>query len=212
MLVSVEARAENCHLVPVDERTFNIPSMKPGWPGIASTFFASENLSSEKLGEVIDYVGGSQSLNFPPREADDVSLTIQRISGWPTQDPALRAHVEVAAIDVTVAYYKNLGWSVTSVENENYGWDLEARFNGRLLRIEVKGRGSVGSIEITPNEYNAMHAEQTRMSYRLAIVHDAMTPAPKLIIFEFAPASEAWIGPNGMPLNLTLRTGATAAF
>jgi hypothetical protein len=206
----VEARAADCHLVPSDERTFYVPSRLSGWPGIASTFFATEILSPMNLRMVLDYVHGSPSSGFAIPETESVPPAPG--NGWPTQDPVLRAKVEKAAIDVTLAHYRKLGWSVTSVEKENYGWDLEARNSGRLLRIEVKGRGGVGGVEITSNEYDAMQGRTTRMSYRLAIVHGALTKTPKLVVFEFAPTSNSWIGSGGLPLSLVLRTGATATF
>lgn len=205
----VEATAADCHVVPVDERTFYLPSRIPGWPGIASTFFASQTLSPPDLKTVLDYINGIPSSGFlPPSDSEVPPIT----SGWPTQDPELRAKVEKAAINATILYYRKFGWFVTSVENENYGWDLEARKSGRLLRIEVKGRGALGGVEITPNEYTAMQAKLTRMSYRLAIVHDSLTPSPKVSVFEYVPASDSWIGPSNVRLLVAPKTGAVASF
>jgi hypothetical protein len=64
-----------------------------------------------------------------------------------------RKSVERRAIELTVAHYEELGYIVDSVQNENKGWDLDARLGDRLLRLEVKGLSQTELlIELTPNE------------------------------------------------------------
>ena len=206
----VEAAASDCHLVPVDERTFFIPSRMKDWPGISGAFFASEKRPTADLDKIIAYVEGTPSSGFYPDK--DVPPAPRRGGGWPTQDPKLRAKVETAAVDLVVAYYEDQGWKVKSVEDENFGWDLDATKSGRLLRVEVKGRGGLGAVELTPREYAAMRDKKTRMSYRVAIVHNALTASPTLTIFEYAPASDTWVCDTGAKLALKEMTGAIAVF
>jgi len=207
----VEAAAHDCHLVPVDQRTFFIPSRVNGWPGISGAFFASEKRPKQDLDRIIAYVEGTPSSGFyadsdmPPKPRGGKG-------GWPSQDPRLRAKVETAAIDAVTAYYEGQGWKVKSVEEEKFGWDLDATNSGRLLHVEVKGRGGLGAVELTPREYAAMQDKKTRMGYRVAIVHNALTVSPMLTIFEYAPASDTWVCDTGAKLILKEMTGAIVSF
>jgi len=205
-----EAAASDCHLVPVDQRTFFIPSREKGWPGIAGAFFASQRRPREDLDKIIAYVEGTPSIGFYPDT--EVRHMPRRGGGWPTQDPKLRAKVETAAVDFVISHYEGQGWKAKSVEDENFGWDLDMTRGGRLLRVEVKGRGGVGVVELTPKEFAAMRDKKTRMSYRVAIVHEALTPNPTLTIFEYAPGSDSWVSDTGAKLILKERTGALASF
>jgi len=186
----VEAAAKDCHLVPVDQRTFFIPAHKSGWPGISSAFFASDILSKTDLAKVVAYVEGRPSQGFfdpdetpPPSPPDD---------DWPTPDPELRAKVERASVGVVGAYYRKEGFTVRSVEKENLGWDLNVTKSGRLFCVEVKGRAGRGAVELTPNEYAAMRDKKMRLSYRLAIVQGALSDSPTLRLFAYQPVSDRW--------------------
>jgi hypothetical protein len=207
--VIVEAAAEECHLVPEDQRSFFVLAHTSGWPGTASAFFASEVLSPPNLAMVLAYVNGSSSQGFfepdkpPARPADDE---------WPTQDPELRAKVEKAAVDVVIAYYRKDGFTVQSVERENLGWDLHVTKSGRLFRVEVKGRAGLGDVELTPNEYAAMRDKKFRLSYRLAIVRNALSNSPALTLFRYEPVSGTWKGGLDAILTLTEKVGAVATF
>ena len=84
---------------------------------------------------------------------------------------------------------------------------------GRRLRVEVKGRFGKGIVEHTPNEYGAMQNSKTRMSYRLAIVHEALSASAALAIFEYAPVSKSWVNTDDSTmLNLEEMTGARVSF
>jgi Domain of unknown function (DUF3883) len=205
----VETVAEDCHLVRDDQRSFFIPAHKSGWPGIASAFFASDVLSPTSLAKVLAYVNGSPSQGFfepdktPPPSPDEE---------WPTQDPELRTKVEKAAMDVVVAHYRKEGFTVQSVEKENLGWDLNVTKSGRLFRVEVKGRAGCGAVELTPNEYAAMQDKKIRLSYRLAIVQNALSESPVLTLFHYEPVSETWKSALDATLSLRKKVGAIATF
>jgi len=50
----------------------------------------------------------------------------------------------------------------STAQQENFGWDLDVTKSGRLLRVEVKGRGGQGVVELTPKEYAAMRDKKLR--------------------------------------------------
>jgi len=138
-------------------------------------------------------------------------LAGSRDDGWPAQDPELRARVERVSVDVVVAHYRKGGFTVRSVEKENLGWDLNVTKNGRLsFRVEVKGRGGRGDVELTPNEYAAMRNKKDRVSYRLAVVRDALSLSPVLTLFAYD--SDGWRSTDGAILSLTEKTGAVGHF
>jgi hypothetical protein len=201
-----EAAEADCHLVPVDDRTFFIPAMKEGWPGVASAYYASGNLSPKDMDTLLSYIGGTPSIGFAQTPAKS------RGGGPPRQnDPELRALVEVEAVRAVQAHYEAIGCLVESVEDENLGWDLNVSRGARVFRVEVKGRSGTGAVELTPNEYRAMNDKHVRMSYRLAIVHDALT-TPQLTIFQYAPGEDAWLSDRGNRLKLRPMTGAVVSF
>jgi hypothetical protein len=202
-----EANAADAHRVAVDDRTFFVPSMREGWPGVASAFYASANLSPDNIDKLLSYIGGSPSIGFA-----DVPLE-RPSNGAPRQnDPELRARVEAAAVAMVQRHYEAKGCVVQSVEDENLGWDLDITFGARIFRVEVKGRSGSGAVELTPNEYQSMTDERVRMSYRLAIVHDALTTDRRLTIFQYAPGDDAWLSDQADQLKLRLMTGAVASF
>jgi hypothetical protein len=109
----VEAATEDCQLIPVDDRTF-IPAREKGWPGIAAAFFASENLSTDKLRRVLAYVdqgAGAEGFAETKSEGDPPNPP----AGPP--DPA----VEIEAVKQVRLYYEKRRWRVKSVESENRG-------------------------------------------------------------------------------------------
>lgn len=87
------------------------------------------------------------------------------------------------------------------------------RKSARYLRVEVKGRSGTGSVELTPNEYRAMQDNKLRLSYRLAIVHNALQKDKAITrIFAYAPAAEAWLAETGETLKVEPVMGARASF
>lgn len=207
----VEAAAQNCHVIRPDERRFEIPAMVKGFPGIANSFFG-DGLTAAHRAQLLAYVDGKPSFGFGETEADTSRASSK--GGRPrSPDPEHRRAVEDAAVEATTAHFELMGWKVKDVSAQNLGWDLEATLSGRLLRIEVKGRSGEGSVELTPNEYAAMTDRAKRMSYRLAIVQEALTK-PRLRIFAFSPSAGtdgAWLSGRDI-LVLKERTGAMASF
>lgn len=83
--------------------------------------------------------------------------------------PASRKRTEEAAIRVFTRFAESeWGAVVTSVEDENKGWDLEVDVNGELTFIEVKGLSANNSqVILTKNELDK--ARKTR-NYWVAVV------------------------------------------
>ena len=204
----VETAAANAHVVPVDERTFAVPAMQTGWPGVASAFYASDVLSRAQLDLLRSYVDGRRSPGF-----DGQSRSPKAGFGAPRQpEPAVRIAVENAAMLETRRHYEALGYQVIDVSDEWVGWDLEAVLGRRRLLIEVKGRSGGGSVELTPNEYRAMENTRKRMSLRFAIVHDALSSTQRLTIFAFHPGDQAWKSDAGETLRIRVVESAVLDF
>ena len=108
-------------------------------------------------------------------------------------DPEHNAKVEKAAVRTVRKHFERLSYTVESVERDNVGWDLEAKFGvRRCLRIEVKGLSRSGPVvELTPNEYEKFQEEAD--DYRLAIVTDAIFRTPRLMICRFSGERREWI-------------------
>lgn len=200
----VEAAAKDAHVVPVDERTFAVPTMRSGWPGVASAFYASDVLPPAQLDRLRRYVGGERSSGFEETGGDR-----EPGRGSPRQpDPTVRVAVENAAMLEVRHHYEALGYAVRDVSRECLGWDLEAVLGRRRLLAEVKGRSGTGSVELTPNEYRAMTDPRSRMRFRIAIVHHALSPTRRLRVFAFRPGDGSWRSEDGETLHIRVMEGA----
>lgn len=102
-------------------------------------------------------------------------------------DPEVRQLIENAATKMVKKHFKTQvpPYSIISREADCIGWDFEARRGKELLKLEVKGlKGRVASVEVTPNEYNAMKKDRKR--FRLCIVTNALEDQrAKLRIFRY---------------------------
>jgi superfamily II DNA or RNA helicase len=90
-------------------------------------------------------------------------------------DGAMRRDEEVErrAVQVAWASLEAEGWQVVSVERDNLGYDLRAIQGGRARFVEVKGRAALGTVSLTPNEYQA--AQRLGADYWLYVVYDCAT-------------------------------------
>ncbi len=119
-------------------------------------------------------------------------------------DPDRKAEIEKAAIAYVVEDYQRKGFTCTSVEADNKGWDLECTRGRTRLLVEVKGcSGTAAQVELTPNEYRSMRCRKKQ--YRLAVVTSALDD-PGLSIVRFK--NEAWRDRHGREVELEERTGA----
>lgn len=89
--------------------------------------------------------------------------------------------IERIAIQQAMRFERSRGWQVTSVENENRGFDLISRRPHpddpqtalEVRFIEVKGRSGVGEVSLSANEYKT--AERLKEDYWLYVVYDCAT-------------------------------------
>lgn len=197
---SVEAPAGVCHLLPIDERVFAVPTMKEGYPGISPAFYPEGNAPEEWVRKLREYVATGSMPTAEPSDTD----------GGRAVDPDHRKKVEMAAIGMVTKHYESLRYAVISREKDNTGWDLEARRGDLLLRLEVKGlSGGIPFVEITPNEYKAMMSRQFRKFYRLCIVTDALcAETVKLRIFGYDNRLESWVSNDFETLVIDERVAA----
>lgn len=170
----IEAPAKDAVLLPIDARSYTIPTAKePGNLGQSPIWYGKGPAFNKRVVEYINQ-GGRR---------------MRRPSKAPRQtDPELRRKVEQAAIDHAIAYYESDnggGHRVESVEKDGVGWDLEAfSEDGGQLKIEVKGlSGKALVVELTPNEYAKMKSPEHRVDYIIYVLTEALSPEPVAYIF-----------------------------
>lgn len=192
---SAMANASDCTLLPVDKRVLRVPKRKMGQ---AHIWYAKDREHDAFRRKVLALVCEGA---FPHRRGGS-RKGIAR-----SADPQRRKRIEASAVAMVTSYYGEIGYTVDSVEKDNVGWDLEARMEDLLLRIEVKGLSQTDvAIELTPNEYAKM--QKHRDSYRIAVVTQALTKRPTLAIFSFSPESGQWEDDCWHQLTIEEVTGA----
>ncbi len=128
-------------------------------------------LDMERLCTVadIDFLGQAWVLPHPDRSKPEVAPMVSD------------AEIEAIAVQEATRYEKALGWEVTSVENENRGYDLLSRKPhptepGAYVAsrfIEVKGRAAVGEVALSSNEFKT--AQRLAGDYYLYVVFNCAT-------------------------------------
>lgn len=117
-------------------------------------------------------------------------------------DAEARKEVEKAAVVYVTKEYRKLGYTITSREKENVGWDLDADKKGSKLKLEVKGVAqSQVSVHITQNEYKTMMANKD--CYRLCVVTNAIKK-PYLVVFIWKDDLGAWVSDIDESIVLTI--------
>ena len=173
-----KATSDDAVRLPVDARTLKIPTFQKGYMGTPNIWYADSDQAPPVVDQVKRLIKGKPR---PPR------------SKTRNTDPEHNAKVEKAAIRAVRKHFEKCEYTVESVETDNVGWDLEAYLRGkRCLRIEVKGlSGSDPVVELTPNEYEKLREKAG--DYRLAIVTDAITRTPRLMICRFSGGRREWV-------------------
>lgn len=194
----IVADEDDCKLLPIDERIFKIPTGKGGM-GRSNVWFADKEKNRNLRHNVWDYINNNKI------QKDEIPKSK---NGKPWQpDPLKRQQVEKNAIYVVANYYKELGYSVDSVESDNVGWDLEATINDITLNLEVKGLSQENVLfGLTPNEYEKMN--ENIDSYRICVVTKALCDNPILKIFIYSPESRTWEDNLGNKLQINEITSA----
>lgn len=194
----VSAAAQDCHLVATERRVFVIPTVTKGFPGRAASFFPDESSPKTWVHNLRRYVGHGVVEATPKPQIQKTRRAV---------DVDSKGRVEISAVKTVVSHFCNLGFSVTSRENEKVGWDLDARAGSVFLRLEVKGlSGNKSVVEVTPKEYEAM--QKFRSSYRVCIVTEALSAKPKLKICSYDKRYDSWVGPDLQRMNVDERVAA----
>lgn len=186
----------NATLLSVDERTCEIPRQSKGGMGRANIWYADSPASAPVLRRVQSFIGGKR-LVAPSGGGKRGE-----------QDQERKVAVEKAAVRVACDHFESLGYTVTSVEKDNLGWDLEARAGKSTLRIEVKGlSGNAFAVELTPNEFSVFSSKAA--DYRLAVVVSALDN-PALSICRYSAETGSWVvdGSSGSHLEIEIRQSA----
>ena len=189
---NIVAKEENCTLVPIDKRIFQVPRRKKGFMGQSNIWYADSEMEQVKefRNEVIDYIKHYSKGN------PAVSARALKV------DAEARKKVEKAAVEYVTKEYQSLGYKITSREKENVGWDLDAEKKGNKLKLEVKGIAqSQVSVHITQNEYQTMMANKD--CYRLCVVTNAIKN-PYLVVFIWKEDLGAWVSDMDESIVLTI--------
>lgn len=170
----IEAPAADAVLLPIDARSFIIPTAKePGNLGQSPVWYGKGEAFNR---DVAEYIGrGGRRVERPAKSPRQT-------------DPELRRKVEQAAINHAIAYYeskKGGSHRVETVEKDGVGWDLEAfAEEGVHLKVEVKGlSGKELVVELTPNEYAKMRSSEHRTDYIIYVLSEALSSKPMAYIF-----------------------------
>lgn len=180
---------KNAVLLPEDMRfTFpQIPRGVKGGMGESSIWYADSPLMESFRNEVIECITHYEKSVKNIREKKALLRTY---------DIEKRKEVEKKAIDLVAREYRRRGFQVTSVEDKNYGWDLEAKFKSVCYKLEVKGLyGDKIFVELSRNEYEKMRSN--RELFRLCIVSRCLSTKPFLSIFSFSNERQQWLDEEG---------------
>lgn len=193
----IKAPVSKATLLPVDARVFEVPRQVKGGMGQSNILYADSPASAPLVKRVAGFMNKGQTRRL-------------RGQNRPTkQDQEKKAKIEKAAIRACCDHFESLGYEVESVEKDNVGWDLQAMAGRSSLRIEVKGlSGTVFSVELTPNEYQAFL--QQADDYRLAVVLNTLE-APKLSICRYSKEQGTWVieGRKNNALDIQIKQSAS---
>ena len=127
-------------------------------------FFEIENDSED----ILDVDGaedstGSENEESSKRFDDKEENADADISAFASKytppETEMKKEIEKIAVEIASSYYRENGYTVTSVERENCGWDLTVRKDGKELHIEVKGTSRNDfHFFLSKNEYDKMNA------------------------------------------------------
>jgi hypothetical protein len=176
----------------------NHPGQSPVWYGGTDEFRRS----------VLDYI--SEEGVIQPKSPKGKT-------GWQV-DPEKRKMIEVAAVKHAAEYFRSPeggNRTVTSVEKDGVGWDLNVEApTGEILKVEVKGlSGSQVAVELTPNEYTQMCSKEHRSQYVIYIVTQAGSNDAKSHVFYYNEEARSaknlvWTTEAEQTLVIEERTGA----
>ena len=193
-------------MVRLDERDFIIQSShtQAGGFGKSTLWYADKQPSLIK--KVLKYISSE-----PYTTARKKKQMGRPHGGGHNPDVETRLKIEETAVLKTIEYFeKKLFYTVESVEEYGYGWDLTATKGDNELFIEVKGtQGDVPAFELTPNEYKNLKKHHKK--YRISSVTKCLDDNPQMEIFSLIKTANDMIegySELGTIIRLEERTGA----
>lgn len=193
----ITASINDGRLLPVDERTLEIRRQVKGGMGRANIWYADKPANESIVNKVIALINDKKC---------QISINTTKKS---KQDQNRKIKIEKIAISQCISHFKRIGYTVTSVEKDNLGWDLEATSGKTIIQIEVKGlSGDKFSIELTPNEYKAFSEQSDK--YRLAVVTNTLE-SPNLYICRYSKEKQTWLINESEDVKLKIETKQSAS-
>lgn len=198
----IRAEVTNAFLVPIQHRNFHVPVTHKGFGSRTFVSFLDQEIDEVDAFRtaLLAYADEAENGNFVPPNRGQRGLI----------DTETKTRIELTAIDAAIEYYLDQGYSVSSVESENVGYDLIAVKGRKELHIEVKGTSSAQlaevSVTLTPNEY--LVSVKNCNGYRIVIVYNALEE-PFLLEFYSVSEDQAWFSDHSLTyLNITKATSA----
>lgn len=149
-------------------------------------FFEIEN-DSEDIPDVdgAENSTGSENEESSKRFDDKEENADADISAFASKytppETEMKKEIEKIAVEIASSYYMENGYTVTSVEHENCGWDLTVRKDGKELHIEVKGTSRNDfHFFLSKNEYDKMMNDP---KWRLFVAKNVLEdPDPDFVV------------------------------
>ncbi|MEG1408946.1 MAG: DUF3883 domain-containing protein [Terrisporobacter sp.] len=191
---NIEGEFKKSKLLEIDERKFSIPiaSVDGYGMGRSNLWYCRSEKNKKFKKEVLDYIN-----NYV-----DPKAKVRDLFNYKEVIVDKKQKVELNSINYVYQYYKELGYHITSVEEENVGWDLEAIKDDETLYVEIKGLAyDEIYISLSPNEYKNM--KEIRENFRLCIVTNSLDfKKMNLHTFLYNEENEVWIDDEGNVLKI----------
>ncbi len=194
------AKQEDCILLPVDERTMQIPRQRKYYPGRSNIWYADAPEVRAFRNKIVSYVNSYNPTNKKMRQNPFSKIST-----------VARTQIEIAAVNKIKELYTQRGYIVIDVQKENKGWDLEAIMGKRKLLLEVKGQGNHSPyIRITRNEYEQM--KKHKAIYRICVVINAIKSPESYIFLHQYNNIWVWEDDENTKLEIDEQIAAIATF
>jgi superfamily II DNA or RNA helicase len=126
----------------------------------------------ERLQKRMKEIELEKNMSLGRPELAGMALLLPMESGVKGTEMARDEEVEAAAVEFVMEYERRAGYDPMNVASENLGFDIRSQSrDGKIRYIEVKGRAAVGSVWLTPNEWQM--AQRFAENYWLYVVFHA---------------------------------------
>jgi hypothetical protein len=190
------ASIRNSKLIKPAQRLFPVPA---NGPGQSNVWYVEEYQDKSFLKKVEEYITNPVQYFSSIRKRESIG------SPW-QKNIEIRKKVENEAMKIVADYFEIRGYTITYVQDQNLGWDLNAVLGKQKLLLEVKGlSGEFVSVELTHNEYaNSM---KNKKHYRICIVSNVLDKEKRLLDI-FYRENKNWVNNQNIVLNVKELTSA----